>query len=141
MSVMEASLVKADTDSDGLSDSLYPTDIEVKVEPGDLSVNTDKDEGIAEVKTEPGFDGGPDNHYPTGEYCRSSTHRTTERKYMRTHTGGKPFQCKTCNSSFAQRCALTSHMWTHVEEKLFQCKICNKNMAKEEIQIEKITNL
>ncbi|XP_067930661.1 uncharacterized protein [Watersipora subatra] len=46
------------------SQSGHP-DIEVKVKPGVLSVNTDSKEVVAEVKTEPKSDDGPDNLYPT----------------------------------------------------------------------------
>ncbi|XP_067930655.1 uncharacterized protein [Watersipora subatra] len=65
MSAMKTVLVKSDPGADDLSDSLYPTDIEIKVEPGDSSFNVDSNEVVAEVKAEPESDDGPDNLYPT----------------------------------------------------------------------------
>ncbi|XP_067930663.1 tigger transposable element-derived protein 6-like [Watersipora subatra] len=48
MSAMNTVFVKSDPEANDLSDSLYPTDIEVKVEPGDSSVNTNRNEGFRE---------------------------------------------------------------------------------------------
>ncbi|XP_067929044.1 uncharacterized protein [Watersipora subatra] len=62
---MENLVVKVDPETDGLSHSVYPTDIEVKIEPGDSSVNIDSDQGVPEVETEP-ESGGGDNLYSTG---------------------------------------------------------------------------
>ncbi|XP_067943586.1 uncharacterized protein [Watersipora subatra] len=82
---MKASPVKSDPETDISRGGLYPTDIEVKVEPDNSSFNTDSNEEVAEVKTEPEFDGGADNLYPTDneinlepESCSFSTHHDKE---------------------------------------------------------------
>lgn len=46
---------------------------------------------------------------------------------MRTHSGERPFACKTCGRSFGQSSYLENHMTTHTNERPFTCKTCGRS--------------
>ena len=42
----------------------------------------------------------------------------------RTHTGEKPFACRTCDKKIAQKHDLIRHQAIHSDDKPFKCSIC-----------------
>jgi hypothetical protein len=55
---------------------------------------------------------------------------------MRRHTGFKPYQCKTCNASYASMRVLQHHEITHSKTLKFPCINCGKYFTKLEYMIK-----
>lgn len=56
--------------------------------------------------------------------------------HMRRHTGFKPYQCKTCNASYASMRVLQHHEITHSKTLKFPCINCGKYFTKLEYMIK-----
>ena len=69
----------------------------------------------------------------TNNSCKHSgqvfknTSNLTVHKYIRSHTGEKPYKCEMCDYSCAQSSKLTRHMRIHIKsgEGTFSCRNCD----------------
>lgn len=50
--------------------------------------------------------------------------------------GEKPYQCKTCDRSFASSSTLTTHMRIHTGEKPYSCTVCDRRFVVETVVFE-----
>ena len=65
------------------------------------------------------------------ETCQKSfARRDNLTRHLRSHTDERPFQCETCQQTFARRDNLTQHLRSHTGERPFQCETCQKSFAK-----------
>ncbi|CAG0908204.1 unnamed protein product [Cyprideis torosa] len=83
-------------------------------------------------------------HFACAVCSKSLSTKQRLQSHEFTHTGGKPFACKThtlihtgekpftcglCGKSFARSCYLSSHKLIHTGKKAFGCRVCGKAFA------------
>ncbi|KAK8762925.1 hypothetical protein V5799_034462 [Amblyomma americanum] len=71
---------------------------------------------------------------PQGKYCctycpYSSDSMTHVTLHERTHTGVRPFVCKTCKKAFKQSYSLTRHLLAHTGDKPYKCTDCGRRFT------------
>ena len=60
-------------------------------------------------------------------------------RYLKIHTGVKPYECNLCKKTFSENGSLTTHKRTHTDDKLYKCDICEKTVL--HIQVKSPMNL
>ena len=60
-------------------------------------------------------------------------------RYLKIHTGLKPYECDICKKIFSENGSLITHKRTHTDDKLYKCDLCEKTFL--HIQVKSPMNL
>ncbi|XP_072769442.1 uncharacterized protein [Nerophis lumbriciformis] len=75
------------------------------------------------------FRGDINKHFKCSQCDETFDRKTTLKRHMMIHTGGKTIRCSVCGKTFIRQAHLISHMRTHTGEKPFACSVCGERFS------------